>query len=329
MADWNIATGDAETDKLLSKDIIIEAPEDIFWNAYMGKGANNVIQVDMRLGKAKGDQVTIFQARKLSSAGTSGSGTLEGAEETPNTNDDAVVIDQIRHGVKLGGKLDEQRAIYDMRMTAKELLKIWLAENIDSQIFTDILSSPTRVLYQGTATSTGTLASTDLFDTNLLTKASTLAGKLAPKILPIKHRGMNVFVAVMGPDSIYDMKIESAVWTQMQQLARNRGPDNPMFTGSLGMSDRVLINSHNLVSTTTNWGAGSNLNGINNIFCGRQAGYFAWARLPFFVTKEFDYGDKLGFAVGSMHGHTKVVFDSEDSAVIMLRATRTNVAEQS
>ena len=65
MADWNIATGDAETDKLLSKDIIIEAPEDIFWNAYMGKGSNNVIQVDMRLGKAKGDQVTIFQARKI------------------------------------------------------------------------------------------------------------------------------------------------------------------------------------------------------------------------------------------------------------------------
>jgi len=327
MADWNVATGNALAAQIWAKELILETPDMIMWSKFMGEGPNNFIVTKRELLKEQGDTITFGLARKLTGAGVQDDSALEGNEEVPDTYSDTVVLAQWRNAVRLQGAMSEQRSSYSQRDTAKELLKMWMAEKIDGDITVDMTTSPTRVLYQGTATGTDELTASDLFDLNLINKAKSLSRTLAPKIVPVQRGNRKLHLAVFHPDCEYDMQVESAVWAEAQLQAQSRGDDNPMWTDALGFWRNTILTSFENIPTASTWGAGSNLNGSENIFVGRQAGCFAWGKEPFWVEKEFDFGNKVGYAVGAIYDHTKVVFESEDHAVLALRSIRTNVAE--
>ena len=329
MADTSVATGDAETAEQWARDLIMEAMKEAYWPRFMGKGPNNIIQVKTELEKSPGDKITFSLGMKLAGAGGSGDSMLEGNEEALQHYSDQVIIDQQRNAVRLEGKMTELRPAFDLRDHAKEALKIWLAEKIDQDIFDDLDGSPTRVLYQSTATSTATITSTMYFNLDIVSKSRTLSLKLAPKIMPLKISGREHHVLVMAPDCEFDLVNSDTEWRTSVRDAQTRGDQNPVFTGMLGLTMGTILHVHENISVTTNWGSGANVNGANNLFVGRQAGCFAWGKRPFWREKEFDYGNKTGFAVGAIYGHTKAVFNSEDHALIAVRTSRTNVAEQS
>lgn len=328
MAVHTIATGDALTQKLWAKEILIEAQKEIFWGKFMAKGPNSVIEMKEDLSKNKGDNITYGLYMKLTGTGVTGDTTLEGNEENPTKFSDVVTVDQKRHAVRLGGAMTEQRVAYDLRMVAKELLKIWLAETIDSDIFTEFAASPTRFMRPGTATSKATLAAGDEMDLSTAQKAKVLAGKLSPRILPVMVGGKLTYVVVMHPDQEFDLKVTDTTWAQAQRDARERGDSNPVFTGAVGMFDGIIFHTHVNIGTFADGGAGGNLNGANALFLGRQAMAFAWAKKPFWVEKEFDYGNQVGFASGAIWGQNKSTFNAEDYALIVLQTLRTNIAEQ-
>lgn len=328
MANISIATGDAQTQKLWAKEVIIEAQKEIFWGRFMGRGPNNIIEVREDFTRQKGDNITYPLWMKPTGAGVTGDAALEGNEEAPSKFQDSVTIDQKRHAIRLDGAMTEQRPAYDLRMVAKELLKIWLAERIDTDIFNEFAVTFTRVLRPGTATTKATLTAADLFVLGLGTKGRVLAAKLSPRILPISMGGRFVHVVVLHPDQEYDLKVNDATWAQAQRDARERGSDNPVFTGALGMNDSVVYHSHVSVGTFADGGAGANLNGANSFLLGRQAMVFMWAKKPFWVEKEFDYANQVGFATGAIWGQNKSTFNAEDFGVILLQTIRTNVAEQ-
>ncbi len=323
-----IATGDALTRKLWAKEILIEAQKEIFWGRAMGKGPNNIIEVKEDLMKEKGDQITYGLYMKLSGAGISGDSTLEGNEEDPTKFSDAITVDQKRNAVRLAGALTEMRPAYDLRSVAKELLKIWLAETIDSDIFTAFAGSPTKVLRPGSATSKATLVATDLLTLSLGSKGRVLAGKLSPRILPIGVGGGLGYMAVIHPDNEYDLKVNDANWQLAMKDAMAPGTSNPLFTGSVGVYDMIAYHSHVNIGTFADGGSGSDQDGSTCLFLGRQAMVFAWAKKPFWTEKEFDYGNQVGFATGAIWGQNKSVFNSEDYAMIALECVRTNIAEQ-
>lgn len=327
MATWNIGTGNALAAQVWSAQLIIEAADLIAWAPYMGMGPNNFIQVKEDLMKKPGEIITFGLVKKLTGSGVTGDSTLEGNEEAPSTFTDTVTLDQKRNAIRINGAMSEQRSAFSQRETAKDLLKIWLAETIDGDIMTDMTTSPTRVLYQGTATSTATLTAADLFDLNLINKAKVLSRTLSPKIVPVQRGSRKLHLAIFHPDSEYDMQVESSVWTAAQQFAMPDGPENAMFTDALGFWRNTILLSSENIPTASTWGSGANLNGAENIFCGRQAGCFAWGMKPFWREKEFDYGNQVGFAVGAIYDHTKAIFNSEDHAVIGTRSTRTNIVE--
>lgn len=323
-ADSEWATGSAEAVKRWSRDAWVELPKLIYWNKFMGRGLNNIIQVKDDLEGQPGDRITYSFVRKLAGAGVAGDGDLETSEEAIATYSDSVLIDQKRNAVRLKGRMSERRTAYNQRMIAKELLTTWLAETIDADIFAAIDLSPSTSVYGGSATSTATLNVGDYLTTALITKAKTKAKKAAPKLWPVKIGSKEYYVLIMHPDQESDLKTFDAAWIQAQREAQTRGDDNPLFEGSVGIWDGVICHVHEDISTSTTYGAGTNLPGANAQFVARQAAAYAWGERPRWVEKEFDYGNKIGFAIGAIYGVKKAVFNTVDHASIRISTYRTN-----
>ena len=323
-ADSEWLTGDAATVQKWGRDAWVELPKLIYWNKFMGKGMNNIIQVKDELEGQAGDKITFSFVRKLQGSGVTGDGDLENSEEAISNYNDSVTINQKRNAVRLKGRMSERRTAFNQRMIAKELLTTWLAETIDADIFAAVDSSPSTAVYGGAATSTATLAVGDYLTTALITKAKTKAKKASPKLWPVKIGSKEYYVLIMHPDQEGDLKTFDAAWVQAQREAQTRGDDNPLFEGSVGIWDGVICHVHEDIAISSTFGAGGNLTGASAQFVARQMGAYAWGEHPRWVEKEFDYGNKVGFAIGAIYGVKKAVFNAVDHALISVRTYRNN-----
>lgn len=338
----------------------------------MGKEANNIIQVKEDLKNNAGDRVTFGLTIKIG-GGVNGDGELEGNEQAITSYAQSVIIDQKRNAVRLTGKLDEQKVAYDMRMDAKNQLAKWKAEFIERQIFmkmggvnTLTLTDVGSVVYSADAAwsnsanivpaadeaagtglryvcakSTGidAIASTDIMTTGLITKAR-IKGKFTslgtPAVQPLRIDGQDFFVMFMHPWQAYDLKTASgSIWAQAQRDAQLRGADNPIFIGSLGIWDGVILHEHEYVPTAAAGAAfsvgGTAVNSGARVFrallTGKQAISFAECQNPNgFVEKEFDYENKVGFATGLIGGINKTAFNSIDYGIISLDTSATDLS---
>jgi len=329
MPDTEFATGAAETVKRWAQRLTIELPREIYFGKWMREDTNAIIEVKRDLDGKPGDTITFTLLRKLSGSGVTGDATLEGSEEAMSFYSDTVTLDQTRNAVRLVGKLSERRTAFDQRAAAKNVLKTWLAETIDDDIFTQFDASPaaSRTIFGGNATSTGTIGSDDTLDLQDLDRLVAIAAKATPKIWPVRVENDNYFVLVLHTDVLYDLRQTTAQggWQLFHQQAGPRAyGENPIFVGGAGMYNGVIIHAHERIPTATNWGAGADQPGASNFFLGRQAGVFAWGERPQWWEKEFDYGNKVGFAIGAIWDFTKSVFNAVDHGFIAVRTYRTN-----
>ena len=180
------------------------------------------------------------------------------------------------------------------------------------------------------------LASTDLLTPNLISRVKTKAMLASPKVRPLRINGKDHYVLFIHPWQSYDLKT-NAVWTQAQREANLRGDKNPIFSGATGMWDSVIVYEHEYVPFLDISVAGHNYNAaaagtdisadcFRSLLCGRQAVGFAQAKNPRgWVEKEFDYGNKTGFATGLIGGIQKVTFNSKDYGVVALDTTATSL----
>ena len=203
-------------------------------------------------------------------------------------------------------------------------MKSWLAEVIDDDIFTQFDTSPTTGVYGGSATSVATLVGTGLITPAKMDEAAAKANKASPKLWPVRIGGDDYFVFLMHTDCGYDLR-QNAIWQGYQQNgAQVQGDQNPIFSGRYGLLNGIIIHTHEKVPVATNGGSGGNIAWASNMFLGRQAGLFAWGRKPDAWEKEFDYGNKVGFAIGAIWKFGKAIFQSVDNALISVRVARTN-----
>lgn len=323
--DTVFATGAAETVKRWAAQLWVELSAEIYFGKFMKEGSDNIIEVKNELDGKPGDKITFTLLRKLDNAAVTGDNTLEGNEEGMDYYSDSVTIDQNRNAVRLIGKMSEKRTAFSQRSGAKTLLKTWLAETIDNAMFTGFDTSPTITIYGGSASSTATIDSSSKLTPSLFDKAVGKAKKTLPKIWPLRAMGRELYVALIHTDVAYDLR-QDATYNQAQREANERGFDkNPIFTGALGLWNGTLVHEHEKVPISTTYGPSSNQPGANNFFFGRQAGVFAWGAKPEWWEKEFDYGNKVGFAIGAIYAFKKAVFNSADHGSMSLRTYRTNL----
>ena len=327
MADTEFATGAAETVKRWAAKLWIEMPREIYFGKFMKENDSNaIIEVKRDLEGNPGDRLTFTLLRKLTGGGVTGDDVLEGQEEQMNHFSDDVTLDQVRNAVRLKGRLSERRTAFDQRMSAKNVLKTWLAEYIDDDCFTQFTTgtAASRIVYGGDAVSTATIDSGDTLTTAKIESVVAKAQKADPKIWPVRMDGGDYYVMVMHIDVGYDIR-QSTNWLDASQEAgpRDYGKNN-LFTGRLGMIGATVLHAHEKVPVATTWGSGADQSGATNIFLGRQAGLFAWGKRPEWWEKEFDYGARQGYAIGAIWDMTKAVFNGVDHAVVEVRTYRTS-----
>ena len=333
--------------KRWSTSLAVEAAKKM----YFGKFIGSVITKLTDLQKAAGDQITYGLRMKIRGAGITGDNTLEGNEEALTYYSDAILIDQLRHAVRSKGKASEQRVPYSMRASAREALATWWAERFDELLFVYLSGArgvdTTLTLPIGFTTFAGnalqapdaahiqyadglvkatitTAAKMDLAEIDgLVEKAETVD----PMIQPIMIDGEKHYVLLMHPYQATDLRTNTNTgqWLDIQKAANRRGTSNPIFSGSLGMYNNVIMHSHRNVVRFSDYGAGVNLPAARALFLGQQAAALAFGNgggntVAQYSWKEdlFDYGNQLGVAAGSIFGVSKTVFNSKDFGVMAL-----------
>lgn len=329
MADWTFTTADALTAQTWAKKWWIEAKTDSYFygHGFVGGGVDNIIVEFPELEQNQGYQHTYGQVRELAGSGVSGDSTMEGNEDVPDVFDDNITINQRRNAVRSAGKLSEQYpSDKAVRSWSDELLKRWMGALIDQDLFDAIGTSLTKVLYGGDATTTTDIEAGDYFTTGLISKGVAYAAKAVPLIVGKTIGGSKKFVVVISPDQAFDLRTRDSAWSQAQREILNmQGEKNPIFTDALGVWNNCVIHSHSRVAiAAATWGTPAALNGATALFMGIQSAAIAYAKRKIWNEKTFDYGNKVGFCIGSIYGVSKSVFNSADNAVVGIRTYRTN-----
>ena len=78
-------------------------------NRFSGEDSDSLLQLKDETSKSAGDRITTILRMQLTGNGIAGDNSLEGNEESLVTYTQNVLIDQLRHAVRSGGEMSEQR----------------------------------------------------------------------------------------------------------------------------------------------------------------------------------------------------------------------------
>jgi N4-gp56 family major capsid protein len=129
------------------------------------------------------------------------------------------------------------------------------------------------------AITSGDKMSLSLID-RAVARAETMGGGTSgtPMIEPVMIDGEEHFVLVMHPWQEYDVRTNATTgqWLDIQKAAAGaEGRANPIFKGSLGLYNNVVLHKHRSVLRRTDGGAGS-VAVARSLFLGRQAAVVAF-----------------------------------------------------
>lgn len=332
----------ASQKKVWSMDVLRAGRENNFWmaNGFMSTSDGSPVQYIKELTRTeRGDECIMQLVPDLVEDGVAGDRTLSGNEEAMFSDAQRVMIDQLRHGVKSKGKMDEQRTIIRFREQGRDKLGYWAGRIVDEILFLTVsgvaytkkldgstrtsstlpslafaadVAAPSsgRIMYAGTASSTATLTTSDKMTWNLAVEAQALAKRALLK--PIRSGGKDHYVLVLSTEQARDLKLDST-YQQNVGRAAERGTNNPLFKNAIAIIDGVIIHEHNRVyntlGTATKWGAGTNVDGAQALLLGAQAVGYANLGDPNWEEADVnDYRNQPGIGVDMMLGALKPQF---------------------
>lgn len=337
--------------KLWSRKLFHEALKQTWMNKFIGTDTNAVIQKLEDTQKGPGDRITQGLRVQLSGTGVSGDGTLEGNEEALTTYSDNILIDQLRHAVRSGGKMSEQRVPFSVREEARMGLQDWWADRIDQAMINQLTGNTGQsdTKYTGSnatiAPSSGNVVYGDARATEALVCSASAsavmslkyidyavekAKTMSPMIRPIKINGQNKYVMFLHPYQVTDLRVSTNTgqWLDIQKAAMNGGQisNNPIYTGALGEYNGVVLHESTRIPRTTtaaNADATNLAGAYRAVFCGAQAGLLAFGQnnsenKTTWIEELFDYGNQIGVSAGMIWGAKKTVFNSADFGTIVV-----------
>jgi N4-gp56 family major capsid protein len=332
----NTVTISALRAELWRKQLFADVQDELYMQRFIGTEESSMIQELEDLKAEPGSNISFGLGAKLSGDGITGDSELEGNEEAMTDYDEDVAIDQLRHGVRLTGNMDEKKSAYKMRTSAKARLKIWWAERLDKELlwklcgyttktFANTPTAPaaTRSIWANNAGADTSLTADEVMDTKCITAAKQMAIMASPKVPPLRIGGKDTYVLIMHPYQYTDLK-KDPVFKQEAREAGERGDKNPIFSGALKMYDGVIIHEHEYVYA---WAGGAaSIPIARAVLCGQQAAVIAWGKSVAWVEKTFDYGNKWGISVGAIFGVIKPMFNSLDYGVVSVATAATTAS---
>ncbi|MBM3273790.1 MAG: N4-gp56 family major capsid protein [Candidatus Sericytochromatia bacterium] len=316
---------------------------------FIGSGMENAIQRLTDLEKKRGDTVKVHLGTKLTGAGITGDNTLEGNEEALSWYNDSVIIDQLRHAVRLDGQMTEQRSAISLRADAGERLGIWSREVLTEMLVFylsgargvrtghilpanwtghagNALQAPdaNHILYAGAAGTKAGMAGSDKMTPALLdtaVKKIKLLINTSAAMRPIKSKGKNYYLCLMPAEHVFDLR-QNATWQNAQQYANVRGDDNPIFSGADGLWNGLIIHEMPEGVLFNDYGGAGNVVAARTMIMGAQALGIAYGnaggtdaaegRWKYIEKDNFDYFNQCGFAMATIMGIKKLRFNNAD-----------------
>lgn len=346
MAATNYGVNDALAVKLWSKKLSVEVLKETWIMNFAGPSSDSMVQIKDETQKSAGDKITYGLRMQLTAAGIQGDGTLEGNEESLVTYSDSILINQLRNAVRSAGRMSQQRVPFSVRDEALSGLRDWYADRFDTSGFNHLCgyTPQTNTAYTGnnavigvdsahqkfiSGTTDQGLSSGNTFALGIIDSAVEAAKVLSPAIRPVRTGGKEFYLGFLHPYQVTDMRISTSTgqWLDIQKAAMTGGEidDNPIFDGSLGVYNSVILHSDYRVTQGVQSAASTTpVAAVRRaVLCGAQAlmlgygrdngpGRFTW------VEELFDYENELGVSVGCIFGMKKTVFNSADFADVVM-----------
>ena len=316
--------------------------QESFFRSLMGTDENSIIQVKEDLTKKAGDSVTYALVNRLANAGVTGTQVLEGNEEDLISRSFRVYVEKIRHGVRVA-EMEEQKSAIDLRNAGRAALKVWMMEKTRDQFITALgsingvayasateaekdawlVDNADRVLFGAAVANNSSNdhsasllnvdATTDKLTSASLSILKRMALLASPKIRPLTvNGGKRTFAVYCHPYAFRDLQADTAMQAANRD-ARERGVDNPLFTGGDLIWDGMVIKQMDDLPIYVDVGNGGTVDVAPVYLMGAQALALAWAKRTTSKTETFDYGDKFGVAIEEIRGIRKMIFGSGDS----------------
>ena len=326
-----------------------------WFKQFMGTGSSKMIQLQEDLTKKPGDSVTFTLVNKLSGTAKDANEALEGNEEAVDLRSFQVRVRAYDHAVKFK-KFEAQKTAIDLRQAHRDVLMDWNMEldrdNIISALGSIngvayasasegqkdawLVDNADRVLF-GAAKSnnsandhSASLLNVDTSADKLTPDAISLMKRMAktasPKVRPIRAKssiGSSDGYVLFAPTQMVRDLAAHATFVAANREARNRGMDNPLFTGADYVWENVYIYE---IEDIPSLGAVSNSSAVVRpcYLCGAQAIGMAWAKRPETVEEMFDYKRAVGLGITQWYKIEKMRFgagisdtdDTKDHGVV-------------
>lgn len=363
MPQTTIGVGDPRAVKRWASALATDTEKQMYFSRFIGTGENNLIERKVELESEAGDRVSFDLSMRLRGKMTYGDDAVEGNEENLTFYSDEVYIDQARKGADAGGKLSRKRTLHDLRKIAKdrtaEYVAEWLDElfmvylsgdaaneaiNEDAKVTKAFAGNPIQapdgahMAFGGSAVSKATLTDANTMSRDLIERLSVMPRMMnaidpdTVKMNPINVDGTKHFVMLMSPFQAHALRVEKGelTWADIQKAAASaEGRANPLFKGSLGMLNNVVLHEHETIRRFTNYGAGANVHANRALFLGRQAGVVAYGEAGNksrfqWVEEMKDAGNRVAIYAGVIAGVKKTRFNGRDFGVIAVDTAAKN-----
>lgn len=345
MADTSYGVNHPLAVKIWSRKLLHEALKQTWFSKFIGSDSNSLVYMKNDLEKGPGDRIRCGLRMLLTGDGIQGDNTLEGFEEALSTFSDDLLIDQLRHAVRSGGKMSEQRVPFSVREEARLGLTDWWAERLDTSFFNQLCGNtnqtdtrytgnntalaPTTTIFGGGEGAFGSLSATTTHALTLrdFDKAVAIAKTRSPMIRPLRMGGDDYYVAFLHTNAVYQLRGQTSTgqWADIEKAKVQGGKESGIFTGAIGVYNNVIFHESTRLPDMAGYGSpssGTTADFRRAVLCGAQAmimGYGQDGGSSVSWTEElFDYKNKLGVEAGMIFGMKKAVYNSVDYGVINL-----------
>jgi len=339
MANTSFGVNDASAVKTWATELSIAARDTLEIRPLIGEDENAIIHLKTETRKSPGDRVRFSLLARLQGDGfTEGESALGNAEAMSLFTDD-ILINELGNTVAppSDATIDSQRVVHKLRDKAKPLLGLWFADRMAKWFFTQACGytpearpkyygfnaptapTSTRQVWAGTAANDQSLTSSDTFTLDLLLKAREKASVGESRVRPLRLKGgQDVYVAYLHDYQIRTLKsnFSTGQWGDIQKAAMQGGmvEKNPIFQGSLGMYDNIILRRSQDVTQGVNASSGAAISTVRRaVLLGAQSCCIAFGQnngpTKYRWTEELDdHGRKLEVGGWAIAGMKKTVF---------------------
>ena len=307
MARTTILPSDPNKRKAWAANVANDAMEDQYFARHIGpEGSRSAVIRKTELEKGNGDEVTTALVAKLRGAPITEGEKLAGREFKLQHAAHTMRINEFRHGVNVGARIEQSRVGYNLKAQGREKLTEYIKELYEqiivcaasgargvgdeiSHLGTDYGGYPNALrapdsghLFVGTAgdKAKGTLVTGDKMTLATINKLRTkskkmLGGKDKPvKMTAINKGGRDVFALAVMPEVMQDIRDDAGAqgWFEAQKaLASAVGKEAEMFKGGAGMFNGILVDEMEVGVKFSDYGSGGNVPAARSLLLGANA----------------------------------------------------------